>query len=72
VTVERIVATLKANTELAREVIGRTLGRLPKKRRCACQHALQYAMLTDLAAVPEPTRDALRPLIGKYLPAAKR
>lgn len=67
VSVEMIIATLKANTELAKEILRRVMPRLPKHRTCACQHALKYAIMTDPAVVPRETLTALAPIVGKYL-----
>jgi 5'-methylthioadenosine phosphorylase len=37
-----------------------------RTRDCACASALQYAVITDPAHVPDGRREALGPLIGKY------
>jgi 5'-methylthioadenosine phosphorylase len=67
VSVELIIATLQANTSLAKEILRRVMPRLPKKRTCACQHALKHAIMTDPAVIPRETLTALEPIIGKYL-----
>lgn len=67
VTVDLIIATLQANTQLAKEIIRRLLPRLPKTRSCACEHALKHAIMTDPAVVPRETIEALEPIVGKYL-----
>lgn len=66
VTVEMVIATLKANVNLAKDVIRRLVVRLPARRDCACAHALSTAVMTDWALIPESTLTALDPLIGKY------
>jgi 5'-methylthioadenosine phosphorylase len=67
VSVELIIATLQANTHLAKEILRRVMPRLPKHRACACQHALKHAIMTDPAVVPRETLMALEPIVGKYL-----
>jgi len=67
VTVEMIIANLQANTQLAKQVIRRLAAKLPRKRACPCQHALKYAVLSDLGQAPAETVAALRPILGKYL-----
>jgi 5'-methylthioadenosine phosphorylase len=69
VSVEAIIANLTANTRLAKAVIRRLLQALPEERHCACGDALASALLTDLALVPPATREALRPIVGRYLAA---
>jgi 5'-methylthioadenosine phosphorylase len=66
VSVEMIIATLMANTQLAKEIIKRIAPRLPARRQCACEHSLQHAIMTDLRLAPEATLKALDPIIGKY------
>lgn len=66
VTVEMIVATLRANVNLAKETIRRLVKRLPAQRQCACGQALATAIMTDWKMIPETTLKALEPLVGKY------
>ena len=67
VTVEQVVAVLHQNAENAAKVVRATVAAIPKERTCACADALQYAILTDKAAVPAATQERLRLLLGKYL-----
>ena len=66
VSVEMILATLTANTALAKAVIRRLVGALPGARTCACRQALKYAIMTDMKTVPPATLEALSPLLAKY------
>jgi len=66
VSVDMIIETLTANTKLAKEVIRRLVPALPQTRECACQHALRFAIMTDMKTVPPATLDALAPLLAKY------
>ncbi len=66
VSVEMIIATLTSNVHLAKEIIRRLAFRLPEVRKCHCEHALKYAIMTDLKTVPAQTLAALDPLLAKY------
>jgi 5'-methylthioadenosine phosphorylase len=68
VTAEMVIATLNRNTRLAQEAV-RVLARdLRPERGCTCRTALRGALVTSPAAIPEPTRQKLHLLVGKYLP----
>jgi 5'-methylthioadenosine phosphorylase len=68
VTVEQILAYLKANAEMAQRILRRTVPRIAaRKRDCACVNALQYAIVTDPAIIPKETKERLAPIIGKYI-----
>jgi 5'-methylthioadenosine phosphorylase len=68
VTVEAILAVMARNVALAKAAIGALVPRLPAERRCACQDALRYAILTDPKGIPPEARDRLGLLIGRHLP----
>lgn len=68
VTVEMIVANLVQNARTAQQVIANAVERLPIERSCECSRALAHAIITRPDAVPQAVKDALRPLVGKYLP----
>ena len=67
VTVEMIIGHLTANTTLAREILRNLIPALPEHRSCACGHALQNAIITDRGSIPEATRLALQPILGRYV-----
>ncbi|MBI5562291.1 MAG: S-methyl-5'-thioadenosine phosphorylase [Deltaproteobacteria bacterium] len=67
VTVEAIIATLKANVALAKEIIRLAVPEINPARSCRCPEALKYATITDKKKIPAKTRAALGLLIGKYL-----
>jgi 5'-methylthioadenosine phosphorylase len=67
VTVEMIVANLVQNAKTAQQVIAAAVAQLPFDRTCECAHALRHAIITRADAIPERTRRALEPLIGRYL-----
>jgi 5'-methylthioadenosine phosphorylase len=68
VSVEALLATLAANTELAQEALRRLLPRLADAERpCACGAALSTALITQRDLIPAETQARLSPLVGKYL-----
>ena len=67
VTVEAVVATLKKNVALAREVVRRTVLAVNGARECACASAARGALMTDPAAIPPETRARLDLIVGRYL-----
>src|SRR5438128_676087 len=67
VTVADVIANLKKNGENAQKIIRAAVKRLPIERTCKCQHALQYAFITDLKKAPENTKAKLELLLKKYL-----
>jgi 5'-methylthioadenosine phosphorylase len=70
VSVEGIVKILQQNVALAQRIIAEALPHIPVERGSPHRHALQGAIITDPAAVPEHVKRNLAPLIGKYLPLA--
>jgi 5'-methylthioadenosine phosphorylase len=39
---------------------------MPAERACKCGSALQHALITDRAVVPQTTIRKLEPIVGKY------
>jgi 5'-methylthioadenosine phosphorylase len=66
VSVEMVIATLTANANLVKEIIRRLVPALPVTRDCPCQHALKFAIMTDMKCVPPVTLEALSPMLVKY------
>jgi 5'-methylthioadenosine phosphorylase len=69
VSVEAVIAVLQANVQRARATLLKLLGRLPEASTSPAAGALEHAILTAPETVSKTTREALAPLIGKYLPA---
>jgi 5'-methylthioadenosine phosphorylase len=67
VTVEQIVAVLNQNAANAAKVVRAAVAAMPAERTCACASALQYAILTNPAAIPAEAKERLDLLVGKYL-----
>ncbi len=68
VTIEMIVSNLQKNVENAKRIVKLALGRIPKERSCLCANALETAIVTDKALIPEAKKKDLALLIGKYIP----
>lgn len=66
VTVEIVVRTLLRNTQVAQQALQRLAVILPAKQDCACQHALQDALITQRDRVPAATWEKLGLLVEKY------
>jgi 5'-methylthioadenosine phosphorylase len=71
VTVEMILENLRQNIGHAKEVVKRAVAGLPAERpaACGCGEALRNTLVTRPDLIPPATKDALRLLIGKYLPS---
>ena len=67
VTVEAVVAILGENAAAARRTMREAVARVSPDRDCGCRRALEFAILTDPAAIPAETRTRLDPLVGKHL-----
>jgi 5'-methylthioadenosine phosphorylase len=66
VTVEQVVAVLNQNAANAAKVVAAAVAAIPRERSCACATALQYAVLTNPAAIAPAARERLDLLLGKY------
>jgi 5'-methylthioadenosine phosphorylase len=55
---------------MAQDVVRQILTRIPAERPadCLCASALAEALITERSLIPEETKRALQPLIGKYIP----
>lgn len=67
VSADLILANLRANVETSKRVVRELARRFPQTRACACGDALATAIVTSLDIVPEETKRALGPIIGKYI-----
>ncbi|HEY3447447.1 MAG TPA: S-methyl-5'-thioadenosine phosphorylase [Myxococcales bacterium] len=68
VTVEAVIAVMKANVQTAQEIVRKAADRLTKGRSCNCGSALQNAVMTAPGAIPLATWKKLELLVGGYLP----
>ena len=68
VTAEMILASLHKAVVTVKSILRSLLPAIPAARNCDCASALQCAIATDAAHMPEEKRRELGLLIGKYLP----
>ncbi|NOQ52310.1 MAG: S-methyl-5'-thioadenosine phosphorylase [Desulfuromonadaceae bacterium] len=70
VSVEAVIAIIQQNVVMAREIIKTATTKIVAGRQirdCVCAEALKYAIMTDKTLIPAETRQALEPIIVKYL-----
>ena len=67
VSVEAIIAIIKANVANAKLIIKRAVQHVSGARSCACADSLKYAVISDTSVIPVETRENLELIIGKYL-----
>jgi 5'-methylthioadenosine phosphorylase len=69
VTVEAILARLRHNVELAKRLLRAAMKSVASVPQCACQRALQDAVVTAPDAIPAALRRKLSILVNRLLPA---
>jgi len=71
VSVAGVVETMRKNSENARTILRNALPKLKElpNGSCACQKALEHAIMTSPEAIPADRRSALDLLIGHRLPS---
>lgn len=67
VSVEAVVALIKQNVAMAKNIIRHAVGNIAQERTCPCATSLQYAIMTDRSLIPEETKARLQVVMGKYL-----
>jgi 5'-methylthioadenosine phosphorylase len=67
VTVEAVIAVLKANSELANAIVKTVAQTLPTTLPCACATAARYAVMTKSEHIPAATRRRVELLFGAYI-----
>jgi len=67
VTVERVVQTLRQNTERVTRAIRYLAAHWSSTRNCNCGQALSGALITDPSVIPTTTRKKLDLLVRKYV-----
>jgi 5'-methylthioadenosine phosphorylase len=69
VTVETVLAYLAKNAETAQKILRNSIVPAANRNRdCSCGDALQYAIITQRAAISADAKRRLAPIIGKYVP----
>ena len=66
VTVEAVVAVLKANAENANQIVRTLAAQLPETSDCDCLSAAQFTTITALDAISDDAKERLNLLYGKY------
>jgi 5'-methylthioadenosine phosphorylase len=66
VEVTDIMRVLQQNAANACKVIAHAVKTMPTERKCKCGSALQHALITDKALVPQTAIQKLEPIVGKY------
>jgi len=67
VVIGDILRILSDNVAMAQKVIADAVGRIPDERSCGCARALEHAIITDRASIPEAWKRELHILVGKYV-----
>ena len=67
VSVEAVLAIVRSNVTLAREIVRLAAERIPEGRDCHCPRAAEHAIMTDRAAIPAAARERLELLFGRYM-----
>jgi 5'-methylthioadenosine phosphorylase len=67
VSADAVVAIVRANAAIARQIVKRAVGAIPAQRDCPAATALRSAIMTDPSQIPPPVARDLAPIIGKYL-----
>ncbi len=68
VSVETVIEYLHKNATTATKIIRDAVSKVSKReRKCACESALRFALLSDAARVPAAVKQDLAPIVGRYL-----
>jgi len=65
VTVDKVIATMHHNLEIAQNAVANAVAALDEHRDCACHRALDNAIMTDRARIPADVLDRMRPIVGR-------
>jgi len=66
VTVDAVVAIIKKNITLAKNIVRQAAQRIPAARTCGCTSAAAPAVMTAPEAIPAAARERLKLIMGKY------
>ena len=67
VTVDMVIANLLKNVSTSKSILRRVIPSLEERRTCMCGSALENSIVTAKEIIPEKTKEALFPLISKYM-----
>lgn len=66
VTVEMVIATMRRNLEVAQLAIAAAVEAIDETALCGCHNALNNAIMTDRASIPQAILEELKPIVGRY------
>jgi 5'-methylthioadenosine phosphorylase len=66
VSIESVLAVLKANAEMANRIVQTVAGLLPDESDCDCQQAARYAIITAPERITPDVKARLAVLYGQY------
>jgi 5'-methylthioadenosine phosphorylase len=66
VTVDAVLAIIRQNVALAKQIVKGAAERIPAERRCGCQAAAAHAIMTAPDAIPAAARERLGIILDKY------
>ncbi|MEZ4741898.1 MAG: S-methyl-5'-thioadenosine phosphorylase [Bdellovibrionota bacterium] len=66
VSVEAVLAVLRANSKLANDIVAQVAEKMPVKHSCKCHNAGQFAIITAPEAISPEAKKRLSLLYGKY------
>jgi 5'-methylthioadenosine phosphorylase len=67
VSIGDVLRILAQSAKTAKTAIRRAVQMLPDQRACVCSTALEHALITEKALIPEKIKKHLEPIIGKYI-----
>jgi len=67
VTLEQVLSNVRRNVETAQAIVRRVVPALDLERDCDCRHAVEHAVNTPSALMPQATKEKLDLLIGRYI-----
>lgn len=67
VAIGDVLTVLNANVATAKRVIYEVTPGIAPSDACSCDHALEHAIITDPAHIPEQVKRDLAPIIGRYI-----
>jgi 5'-methylthioadenosine phosphorylase len=66
VSVDAVVAIIKQNVALARQIVKGAIERIPERRACGCMSAAEHAIMTTPEAMPANAKERLGIIMNKY------
>ena len=61
-----VVAIVKQNVALAKQIVKNAIERIPAERTCKCKDAAAHAIMTAPEAIPASARERLGIILDKY------